>query len=349
MKLLKQFGAKVTSELSGAYSRSKQWDGEKFVNQSETEVNFTWHTLPSIIKDQYKNGSQKSPKEPIPVLPFNPDTWQQKATLPKFAWYGHSALLLQIKGKNLLIDPMLSDDTTPIAPMTNRRFSKNILDFIDQFPPIDAVLITHDHYDHLDYDSIQKLKPKVDTFFVALGLARHLIAWGVPAEQITEFDWWDMLNFEGIDITFTPSRHFSGRGLTDRAKCLWGGWVFQSEAHQIYWSGDGGYDDHFREIGAHFGPFDWAFMECGQYNDNWKAIHMQPEEALKASLEVNAKCAIPVHWAGFALAFHPWKEPAERFLAEAKKQGQKVTLPQIGQVVTLGEEPIENDWFTGLD
>ena len=149
-------------------------------------------------------------------------------------------------------------------------------------------------------------------------------------------------------ITFTPSRHFSGRGLTDRAKSLWGGWVFKAGNHSIYWSGDGGYGPHFKEIGEKLGPFDWGFMECGQYNENWHAIHMYPEEAVQAALDAKLTVATPVHWGGFSLAMHSWKDPIKRFYNEAKKQNLKMISPEIGEVVEVSDAATLKTWWTNL-
>ena len=171
---------------------------------------------------------------------------------------------MRMNEQTLLIDPMLGGNTTPIAPIANKRFSENTLQLIDGFPEIDLLLLTHDHYDHLDFDSIQKLKHKTQKYFVALGIKRHLVRWGVAPDLITEFDWWDNQSFENINITFTPTRHFSGRGLTDRNKSLWGGWAFENKNENIWFSGDGGYGQHFKEVGKRLGPFDFGFMECGQ-------------------------------------------------------------------------------------
>ncbi len=158
------------------------------------------------------------------------------------------------------------------------RNGENTLNLVEQLPTLDAILLTHDHYDHLDLESIRRLKNKTENWLVALGVGRHLEKWGIPKNSITEFGWWQKVDFLGIEITATPSRHFSGRGPFDRAKSLWCGWVFKSANHAIYWSGDGGYGEHFKEIGERLGPFDWGFMECGQYNERWHQIHMYPED-----------------------------------------------------------------------
>ncbi len=345
LKFHPQFGGTMSASDKARYAQSKNWDGKKFVNLTETTmVSFNLVTIFKLLREQFANAKTKAPKALIPVQTFDAIKFNSQRNQPKFIWYGHAVLLLQINGKNLLIDPMFGPDTTPIAPMANKRFSKNTLAVIEELPPIDAVLITHDHYDHIDYASIQQIKGKVDTYFVSLGSARHLIKWGIDTAKITEFDWWDTINFHGIDLTFTPSRHFSGRGLFDRAKVLWGGWVFQTTKHSIYWSGDGGYGEHFKEVGEKFGPFDWAFMECGQYNNAWRQIHLFPDESVQAGIDAHGKICIPYHWGGFALAMHPWKEPIEQFVVAAEEVQLPICTPKIGEIVVLGEEPNEHWW-----
>ncbi|MGW8123566.1 MBL fold metallo-hydrolase [Roseivirga echinicomitans] len=343
-----QFGGKITQAHLARYAQSKQWDGKKFVNASVTEMNISLASIPELLKEQFTDRHLRRPKQPIPVIPFDNSTWKSQPEKPKFVWFGHSVVLLQLNGMNILIDPMFGSDTSPIAPFKTKRFSENTLALIDQLPQLDAILLTHDHYDHLDFASIKQLKSKVSTWFVALGVARHLEAWGISNHQITEFDWWDHIQFEGISMTFTPSRHFSGRGLTDRAKSLWGGWAFKTPTHSIYWTGDSGESDHFKAVGERFGPFDWAFVECGQYNERWHAIHMFPEEAVQAAVDSHSKIMIPVHWAGFPLSLHSWKDPIQRCMLEAELQGQKTTTPQIGEVVVMDNEP-KGQWWNSID
>lgn len=169
----------------------------------------------------------------------------------------------------------------PLHLLPPSDFSKNTLSIIDDLPAIDLLLMTHDHYDHLDMASIRKLKKKTNKYFVGLGVARHLIHWGIDRDAITEFDWWNNHSFENISITYTPTRHFSGRGLTDRAKLLWGGWAFNNKHVNIYFSGDGGYGNHFREIGKRLGPFDLGMMECGQYSEHWHRYICIPKKVFR--------------------------------------------------------------------
>lgn len=343
-----QFGGSVTPELEQQYKRSKAWYKGRFRNLVPTDMNVVAKEVPGMLKDFFKDKHLREPKKPLPIVQLDADAFE-KAEKPTFAWYGHSVLLMRLAGKTLLIDPMLGPNASPIGPITTKRFSEGSLEVIDQLPHIDAVLMTHDHYDHLDYDSIKKLQGKVDTFFVALGVGRHLERWGVDSKQITEFDWWEDRHFDGIDITFTPSRHFSGRGPTDRAKAFWGGWVFKTKEHSVYWSGDGGYGDHFKEIGEKLGPFDIGFMECGQYNDRWEKIHMHPPQTVQAAIDAKVATAVPVHWAGFSLAMHPWKEPVERFTAEAEAKSLLYHTPAIGEQWQLGQAPKAGKWWTAYE
>jgi L-ascorbate metabolism protein UlaG (beta-lactamase superfamily) len=267
------------------------------------------------------------------------------STNAKYIWYGHSVLLMRINNKTILIDPMFGPDASPIAPFATKRFSSNTLKIIDELPPIDAIFLSHDHYDHIDYVSLKKLIPKTTHFYTSMGVGRHLIKWGVNAQHITEFDWWKTLDFDDIQITFTPTRHFSGRGISDRAKSLWGGWVFKTKSESIYFSGDGGYGAHFEEVGKRFGPFDIGFVECGQYNPLWHQIHMYPEEAVQASLDARIKHVIPVHWGGFALALHPWKEPIDRFTREAKKYNLSHATPLLGELFHHEIKPEKIAWW----
>ena len=345
----RQFGGKVTRELVARYAQSDNWRDGCFQNLEETQLTINLIDFPRVIYKQLATRKGRDPKQPLPVIPFGKTAFLAPTEHSKFIWYGHSAILLRIGGKTILIDPMLGPNTTPIAPMATKRFSENTLELIDQFPPIDLVLLTHDHYDHLDYASIQRLQSKTSHFLVALGVKRHLVRWGVAADSITEMDWWDSRDFDELKITFTPTRHFSGRGLTDRAKTLWGGWAFRTPQENIWFSGDGGYGQHFQEIGRRLGPFDFAFMECGQYNHDWHPIHLFPDEAVQAAIDAGAKKAMPVHWGGFALSYqHSWKEPPAAFVQAAQDKQLDYCLPQIGELFRASTVQQE-EWWKGYE
>jgi len=328
----KQFGARPSKLELESYSKSPNWNGKIFENLEKTTMEFSLPNLPRFFYKQFCEKKQRQPVKPLPILPFNKEAFESGNDSMKSIWYGHSTILMRLNHKNILVDPMFGPDAAPIAPFKVKRFSGSTLDLMDKFPAIDLVLISHDHYDHLDYDSILKLKDKTKQFYVALGVKRHLVSWGINPEIITEFNWWDESIFENIKITFTPTRHFSGRGMTDRAKSLWGGWALKTEEENIWFSGDSGYGKHFVEIGNRLGPFDFAFMECGQYNENWHQIHMYPEESIQASIDAKVRNRMPVHWAGFALAQHSWQEPVERFVEKAASENLNFIVPEIGEM-----------------
>ncbi len=342
----KQFGGKVTKALTQQYAQSDNWRDGSFQNLEHTDMSVSLLDFPKVIYKQLSNRKGRVPEQPLPIIPFDQKAFLASSSKSKFIWYGHSAILMRMAGKTILIDPMLGPDTTPIAPISTKRFSDNTLDLIDDFPEIDLLLMTHDHYDHLDYASIQKLKPKTKQYFVAMGVKRHLVSWGVSADLITEFDWWQAQDFADIKITFTPTRHFSGRGLRDRLKTLWGGWVFKTSEENIWFSGDGGYGQHFREVGQRLGPFDFAFMECGQYNHDWHDIHLFPDEAVHAAVDANVQKAMPVHWGGFPLSYqHTWQEPPTEFVKTALEEQLNYSLPALGELFDVNTV-ITTPWWT---
>ncbi|MGA9270572.1 MAG: MBL fold metallo-hydrolase [Lutimonas sp.] len=337
-----QFGGRPTEKDLDRYSRSPQWKDGVFLNQSLTTMDVSLLSMPGLLKEFLSGRKKRQPLKPLKIESLNLERFEDESD--KFVWYGHSTVLFRVSGLNILVDPMFGPDASPIGPMRTRRFSENSLEVIDDLPKLDLVLLTHDHYDHLDYASIKKLKGKTDAFWVALGTQRHLVKWGIPQKKIKEFDWWEERELGALRVIFTPSRHFSGRGPFDRAKSLWGGWVIQTDQRNIYWSGDGGYDEHFKEIGEKYGPFDWGFMECGQYNEKWHQIHMYPEEAVMASQDAKVKTTIPVHWGAFSLALHDWTDPIERFSTEATAHQLSPCYPPLGHIVSSDSEPAEPWW-----
>ncbi|NND34101.1 MAG: hypothetical protein HKN76_16050 [Saprospiraceae bacterium] len=342
----KQLGGKVTKELISIYEESSNWVDGKFVNLEVTQTSMSFLKMAEIIYRQLSDRSNRSPTGPLPVASFNRDAFLERSEDARFIWYGHSVVLIRLLGKTILIDPMFGPDASPFGPIQTNRFSNDTLRLIDDLPEIDLVLLTHDHYDHLDLASINELKGKVKKFFVAMGVRRHLLAWGIHPDLIVEFDWWKQQDFHGINITFTPTRHFSGRGLTDRAKSLWGGWVIKTSDQSVWFSGDGGYGNHFKEIGQRLGPFDFGFMECGQYNDHWRPIHLFPDESVQAAIDAGVKLAMPVHWAAFSLSFqHTWFEPAEDFVSTALSRNLPFSVPLLGEVTSI-RHPAKDRWWS---
>ncbi len=345
MSFITQFGGSIRRDDLDKFKHSPQWNGKIFENPELTKVDVGITTLPGLIKKNLTNRKVRSPEKPLPIIPFSAEAYLSNPDDISFIWYGHSAVLFNIHGTKIFVDPMMGPDCAPIAPMDSPRYSENTLDILDELPEIDIVCYTHDHYDHIDLDSVNRLKGKVKQWLVGLGVSRHLEKWGIPKENIQEFDWWDSIEIGEQKITFTQSRHFSGRGLIDRMKSLWGGWIIESRDKKVYWSGDGGYGKHFKTVQEKFQRFDLAFIECGQYNKLWHKIHLHPEESVQAAIDVQAEISVPVHWGGFALALHPWKEPIERFTKEAKRVNLKYCTPLLGEYIELGKLVQGDAWW----
>lgn len=306
LNLSPQFGKAATAEQKKTYRKSGHFKDKIFVNESETVLDVN---AIKFLKETIKGSPNRRPKKDIPVQKLDSLSIANNSENTLLTWFGHSAFLLEIDGKKILIDPMFGESPAPHPALGTKRYSKELPIPIEKLPFIDAVIISHDHYDHLDYESIQKLKGKVGQYFTPLAVGNHLTSWGIPKENIHEMNWWDETNFQGLQLTCTPARHFSGRGLFDRATTLWSSWVIKGEKENLFFSGDSGYDSHFKEIGEKYGPFDIALMECGQYNEDWKAIHMMPEETIQAALDVKSKLVLPIHWGAFTLALHDWTDP----------------------------------------
>lgn len=263
-------------------------------------------------------------------------------------WFGHSSYYIQIDGKRFLVDPVFSKHASPITIMISSFEGTNIYS-ADDMPEIDYLLITHDHYDHLDYKTIKKLRDKVSLVVCGLGVGAHLERWGYPSEKIIEMNWNESQKLsEGFVINATPSRHFSGRSLK-RNSTLWLSYVLQTPTMNLFLSGDGGYDKHFAEIGKRFGKIDLAFLETGQYNEKWKFIHSLPSQVALESKDLNATRVLPIHWAKFALADHPWKEPIEKLSEISRENNIKLITPMIGEIVDLKNESQEfSAWWVNL-
>lgn len=340
-----QFGKSYSKKQKKEFQQLANYQEDHFVNQSETSMDIKYW---DALKKQFQNDSSRTPGKNIPPRKLDSLEIVRRAGKGTYvSWLGHSAFLLEMDGKKILMDPMLGESPSPFSFMGPSRYSKELSIEIEKLPSIDLVIISHDHYDHLDHSSILKLKNKVKKFIVPLGVGAHLKHWDVPSENIHELNWWETIQIDGIDLVFTPSRHFSGRGLLDRSKTLWGSWVIKGADYNLYFSGDGGYDTHFKEIGNRFGPFDLALLECGQYNEQWKAIHMMPEETVQAAIDVQANIFMPIHWGAFTLAFHSWTDPVERAAKRAKELGVPMTTPFIGESIQLelSEYPDSKWWI----
>jgi L-ascorbate metabolism protein UlaG (beta-lactamase superfamily) len=286
--------------------------------------------------------------EPIQPIPLKPISYQDVLSVaddtPVIYRLGHSSLLLKISGKIILIDPMFSQRASPISFIGPKRFHPVPLN-IDDFAEIDAVIISHDHYDHLDKETIKKLSSKTKQFLVPLGVGKYLKEWGVASIKVNELDWWQNMDLDEIKFTATPAQHFSGRSLSNRNETLWASWVITAPAHNVFYSGDGGFFDGFKKIGEALGPFNLAILEGGAYDKNWPSVHMTPEQTIQAHKDLNAEVLLPVHNSTFDLAFHPWYDPLVKLSALAFEQNINLATPVIGQPYLLdGDVPTEHWW-----
>lgn len=338
-------GGKKSKESQQRISLSANFSNGKFNNQIPTPMDMNFKESLKLVKKMIKGHPLSKPKGGI--RPVKLDLQLFKDTkVDQITWFGHSAFLLKINGLTLLLDPMFGRSPSPFPLFGPKRYSTQLPIGIKELPAIDAVILSHDHYDHLDYGSIIKLKSKVKQFIVPLGVAGHLVRWGIDPAIIQEHDWWDEFTFRGLTLASTPARHFSGRGLGGRDSSLWCSWVILSEQTRLFFSGDSGYGPHFKEIGSKYGPFDLTLMECGQYNERWAGIHMMPEETVQAHLEVRGKLMIPIHWGAFSLALHSWIDPVERAVSEAVKLNAAIATPRIGETVVIGTPTYPNSvWW----
>ncbi|MGN4483678.1 MBL fold metallo-hydrolase [Bacillus cereus group sp. MYBK5-1] len=304
---------------------------KKYTNQIHTDMSFKPKDIISLMTDYFKIKSKLRPIKDLPIVLSNKDN----ESLESVTWFGHSASLLKIEGKKLLLDPMFGDASSPFPLFNSKRYSGTFSLERDALQEIDAIIISHNHYDHLNYKSIMQLKDRAKHFYVPTGVAQYLIKWGVSPSKISEHNWWDEITFDNIKLVCAPARHFSGRGMTDRDRSLWCSWLILGQETKIFFSGDSGYAPHFKEIGDKYGPFDLTLMECGQYDPRWSAIHMLPEETVQAHIDVKGELLLPIHWGAFTLALHEWSDPIERITKEANRLGVKITTPQIGESITL--------------
>jgi L-ascorbate metabolism protein UlaG (beta-lactamase superfamily) len=301
-----------------------------------------------IFNNYFFNSAQTVPEFELPeVKPPNLKEFMQPTEGIKFIWFGHSTILVNIKNIIVLIDPVFSKAASPVSFIV-KRFQPPVLELKD-LPRIDYILISHDHYDHLDMQTVNYFKGKDVKFITPLGVTSHLKSWGVHESKLFETDWWGKLEFEGITFVCTPAQHFSGRlGTFNNFKTLWASWIVKTESNSFFFSGDSGYDIHYKQIGDSYGPFDLAFIDSGQYNERWREVHNMPEEAAQAVLDLKGKVMVPIHWGMFNLAMHDWFEPVEESEKYAEKYGIELMTPKLGQLVSTEQKNVFEKWWKDL-
>lgn len=334
-------GSKPSGERLARIAQSPQYRDGRFVNTIPTVSS---GMSVSAAREFFFGGSDyREPSQPLPVVARTATDFAGDAADLRVTWLGHSTLLVELDGVRILVDPVWGERASPLSFAGPERFYAPPLALAD-LPPLDAVVISHDHYDHLDEPTIRALADRLPRFLVPLGVGAHLEYWGVAPERITEFDWWDRTEVGGIELVSTPARHFSGRFLADRDATLWSGWAFLGATRRLYYSGDTAMTPQFAEIGERLGPFDMALIEAGAYNAAWADVHIGPEQAVEAHRMVRGGLLVPVHWGLFDLSLHGWTEPAERIRVAAEAAGVPVAFPRPGESVTLESQPAQPWW-----
>ena len=325
-----------------AMNKPNNFSNGRFTNAEPTTVmkpGSNWNTIYQYLFQGHKD---RTPSNPLPVVSMVGFTQQPASGGLRFAWLGHSSVLVELDRKRILIDPVFSERASFFSWAGPKRFQPAPIEAKD-LPDLDAVLISHDHYDHLDKSTIMAIAEKTASFHVPLGIGALLETWGVSKSKIHEYAWWDEREVAGITIIATPARHFSGRGLFDRNRTLWCSWVVSRNGEKVFHSGDTGMTAQFKEIGAKYGPFDIAFIKMAAYNENWPDIHLNPEQAVEAHRDLGGKTLVPIHWATFDLSLHSWYEPIERLVMAAEQVQARTITPKMG--VMVDPEHYENRYW----
>ena len=329
--MFKTFGKKPSGDRLKRIQNSPNFRDGAFQNIHDTPQLAEGYNFGKVMFDFFfRKPKGIKPPKPIPFVKTDLKALPLETDL--LVWFGHSSYYLHFGGKRFLIDPVFSSSASPI-PQTNKPFKGSNTYAAEDMPEIDYLLISHDHYDHLDYETIKELKPKVKQIITGLGVGAHFEAWGYSAESIVELDWNETLELDNdITLNTTSARHFSGRGFK-RNQTLWLSFILQTEDYNLFLGGDSGYDTHFKKIGDKFGPFDLAILENGQYNLAWHLIQMLLEEVLQAAQDLRAKQLFPIHSSKFALALHSWDEPLEKISEFNKDVKLPLVTPRIGEIV----------------
>lgn len=345
LKLWPAFGGKASKEDKKNYARrAENYHDDRFFNDGDFQIQ---HKAEKN-DDRIMSTKLTEPKAKLPVKSSSYDLNPEQNNV-QITWFGHSSLLLQMHGMNILIDPMFSERISPVSFAGPKRFSDAPVK-ISELPHIDILVISHDHYDHLDYQVIREIDEKTDRYIVPLGVENHLERWGVEKGKIRNMAWWEETTINGLTIGCTPSRHYSGRSLDDQFATLWASWVFKDEYYQIFESGDTGNGEHFQKIYEKYGNFDFVMIDCAQYDMNWPEVHMFPEEAVQAVKMLGAKTAMPIHWAAMSLANHAWDDSAERFVYDGENNGLNIVTPYLGETMSLEmTEDYQERWWKDIE
>ena len=340
------FGGTVSGERLKRVQASPHYHDAEFAN-TRRHPSLKAADVWGYLIEQFFGDQTRVPPSAIPMSAVAPTSMQSPPPPGlRATWLGHSSVLIELDGLRLLIDPVFSDYASPFDGIGPKRFHPPPIAMTD-LPVIDAVIISHDHYDHLDMRTVQYLSSNGTRFIVPLGVGAHLDEWEVPKNQIIELDWWESTKLKDLTIVCTPAQHYSSRGLFDYKETLWSSWSVIGPEHRFFYSGDSGFADHFEKIGNRLGPFDLGIIKIGQYGPgaSWVYSHMNPEDAVKAHLAVQARRMLPVSWGTFNIAFHDWDEPIIRAVRAANEQDVDLVTPRLGEVVIVGEPFRSDNWW----
>jgi L-ascorbate metabolism protein UlaG (beta-lactamase superfamily) len=348
---MKSLGRKPEGARLERIKASPRWDGERFRNMHPVipglrDPNAKMPTIGEFIC----GGERRVPRGPLPSM--NPlDAWTRpSASGLRATWLGHSTVLIEIEGLRVLTDPVWGPRASPSRIAGPKRFQP-VPVALDRMPPIDLVLVSHDHYDHLDYPTVRELAKLDVPFVTSLGVGAHLEAFGVRPERIVELDWWESHNVPATELTVTaaPSQHFSGRGLHDRAATLWSSLALRSPRHKVFFSGDTGLTTEYALIRERLGPFDLVMLEVGAFHPAWGDVHLGPENALKAHALLGGGAFLPVHWGTFSLAMHAWDQPVEKLLELGPRAGAQLVMPRLGEAIEPTHAEKVTPWWRAVD
>lgn len=328
------------------YSSSRQYDAEQacFVNPRPLRK-VKNRDLFSALLASVRGGGKREPSQALPIVA--PD-WQRfltGQTKAKFIWFGHSTLLMRLGKTTLAVDPVLGPSVSPLR-INMRRFQKPPAP-VGDWPQVDWVLLSHNHYDHFETDTLKVLARQGARFIVPLGVAHYFTLFGIDPVEVIELDWWQVRQIADIAITFVPGIHTTGRGVNDKNKSLWGGYIIQQAQQTLYYSGDSSYGPHFAQIAERFPAIDVAFIENGQYDRRWVDHHMMPADTVRAAVDIHPQRIVPIHWGAYSLALHPWYEPVRQSIPEMQRLGLRPLTPLMGQV--FDADTHSEEWFWQID